>query len=110
MLNLTPHPITLQLPDGSRVTYPPSGTVARVSTTEVDAGTASGVPVIRRTWGAVTGLPRPAERHAAGGCIVSSIVLGALPGDCGCYAPDTGPTAIRDDAGQVVAVTRLVAP
>ncbi len=106
MINLTPHPITLQLPDGSRATYAPSGTVARVSSTDVDAGIVAGLPVIRRTWGAVTGLP---TRCTA--CIVSSLVLGALPaGTPGVYAPDTGPTAIRDAAGHVIAVTRLVAP
>jgi hypothetical protein len=106
MLNLTPHPITLQLPDGSRVTFAPSGTIARVSTTDADAGTVAGVPVIRRTWGAVTGLPTDGTP-----CIVSSLVLGAMPaGTQGVYAPDTGPTAIRDDKGHVVAVTRLVAP
>ena len=106
MLNLTPHPITLQLPDGSRATYAPSGTVARVSATDTDAGIVAGLPVIRRTWGAVTGLPTDGTP-----CMVSSLVLGALPaGTPNVYAPDTGPTAIRNDAGHVVAVTRLVAP
>jgi hypothetical protein len=108
MINLTPHPITLQLPDGSRVTFAPSGTVARVSTTELDAGTVAGVPVIRRALGKAAGLPT-ALRHDP--VIVSSMVLATLPaGTRGVYAPDTGPTAIRDAAGQVVAVTRLVTP
>ena len=44
-------------------------------------------------------------------CIVSSLVLEAAKAQ-GCaerlYAPDTGPTAIRDESGQIVAVTRLV--
>jgi hypothetical protein len=31
MLNLTPHAITVQLADGTRITYPPSGEVARVT-------------------------------------------------------------------------------
>ncbi len=37
------------------------------------------------------------------------MVLAALPaGTLNVYAPDTGPTAIRDERGQVIAVTRLV--
>jgi hypothetical protein len=111
MLNLPPHPITLQLPDGSRVTYAPSGTVARVTADYGPAGTVAGVPVVQRILGAITGLPDRDARRAAGGCIVSSLVLGALSSDCGdVYAPDTGQTAVRDDAGNVVAVTRLVCP
>ena len=104
MINLTPHPIVLRLPDGQDVTLPPSGTVARVTMLEDVVGTVSGVPVIRRRPGPVVGLPDTDQP-----VIVSSMVLAALPaGAPGVYAPDTGPTAIRDDRGLVVAVTRLV--
>ena len=105
MKNLTPHPISLQLPSGERTTFPPSGQLARVTTEEVVTGEFAGVPVIRRQFGAVTGLPEDGEA-----CIVSAMVLSAIPaGTPGVYAPDTGPTAVRDDAGRIVAVTRLVA-
>ena len=103
MLNLTPHPITVQLPDGSRVTFPPSGQLARVTTDEMVVGEMAGVPVISRSFGQVTGLPDDGTP-----CIVSALVAGAVPGRRGVYAPDSGPTAIRE-GGQVVAVTRLVA-
>jgi hypothetical protein len=104
MINLTPHPITLRLPDGQDVTLPPSGTVARVSMLEEIVGTVAGLPLIRRRPGPVIGLPDGDQP-----CIVSSMVLAALPaGAPGVYAPDTGPTAIRDERGQVVAVMRLV--
>lgn len=103
MLNLTPHPITLQFPDGTRVTIPPSGQLARVTTEEVVVGWASGLPVVSRTLGEATGLPEEGVP-----CIVSSMVAGAVPGRKGVYAPDSGPTAVREN-GQVVAVTRLVA-
>jgi len=104
MINLTPHVITLRLPDGQDVTLPPSGTVARVSMLEKVVGTVAGLPLIRRCPGPVIGLP-----DGDGPCIVSSMVLAALPaGTPGVYAPDTGPTAIRDERGLVVAVTRLV--
>ena len=56
LLNLTPHAFTLRTPQGD-VILPPSGTVARVSMADDVVGTASGLPVIRRTPGPVVGLP-----------------------------------------------------
>lgn len=103
MLNLTPHPITLRS-DAGEVTYPPSGTVARVSTVETVIGDYAGIPVVSRAFGEVTGLPEDGTP-----CIVSAMVLSAVPGRAGVYAPDTGDTAIRNEKGFVVAVTRLVA-
>lgn len=103
MLNLTPHAITIQLADGTTVTFPPSGRLARVASQEVEVGTLHGVPVIKRAFGAVEGLPDDGAP-----CLVSALVLSACPGRSGVYAPDTGPTAVRKD-GQVIAVTRLVA-
>jgi len=104
MINLTHHAITLRLPDGQDVTLPPSGTVARVSMLEEIVGTVAGLPLIRRRPGPVIGLPDGDQPF-----IVSSMVLAALPaGAPGVYAPDTGSTAIRDERGLVVAVTRLV--
>lgn len=101
MLNLTPHTITLRAPQGDTVLLP-SGTVARVATSEEVVEELEGMLVIRRTLGEATGLP---EEGVA--CLVSSMVLAAVPGRRGVYAPDTGPTAVRED-GRVVAVTRLV--
>lgn len=108
MINLTPHPITVRLPDGTDRTYQPDGSVARVAMQEtVLYVTPDGVPVVRRTPGEVIGLPRNSAGIAP--CLVSSMVLAALPaGTLNVYAPDTGPTAIRDERGQVIAVTRLV--
>jgi len=104
MLNLTPHAITLRTSSGD-VTFPPSGQVARVSTVATDTGlTVAGVRVIRNQYGPVTGLPTDGTP-----CIVSGMVLAALPpGTPNVYAPATGSTAIREN-GQVVAVTELVA-
>lgn len=104
MINLTPHPIVLQKDDGTRIQIMPSGAVARVSTTDTVTGDHDGIPVVRRSFGAVTGLP-----DGDAPCIVSAMVLAAVPGRAGVYAPDTGPTAIRDQNGRIVAVTRLVA-
>jgi hypothetical protein len=104
MINLTPHAITLISQD-EEITIQPSGQVARVSMTEQVVGQWGEMPVIRRVAGAVVGLPTDGTP-----CIVSAMVLAALPaGTEGVFAPDTGPTAVRDDRGHVIAVTRLVA-
>ena len=104
MINLTPHPITVRTAAGV-VTFPPSGTIARVTSSETAIGACpvTGAPIIKREWGAVTGLPPKGTV-----CIVSSLILDRVPGRAGVFAPDTGPTAIREN-GQIVAVTRLVA-
>jgi hypothetical protein len=113
MLNLTPHPIVIESDNGMRVTIPPSGVVARVATSEtvvseVGVGNTT-VPVVARQFGQVTGLPETDEA-----CIVSSLVLDAVrvqqPWRKRVYAPDTGATAIRDEAGRIIAVRRLVGP
>lgn len=105
MLNLTPHAITVRA-NGADTVFPPSGTLARVSSTEEVVGTCpvTGAPIVRRVFGEVTGLPTDGSS-----CIVSAMVLSACQGMAGVYAPDTGPTAVRNEAGHVVAVTRLVA-
>ena len=106
MINLTPHAIVVRTPQGD-VTLPPSGTIARVAMAEEIIGTCAetGATVIRRVPGEVVGLPEDGTP-----CIVSAMVLAALPsGTPNVYAPDTGATAIRNEAGHIVAVTRLVA-
>lgn len=118
IVNLTPHPITLDGAAGS-ITVPPSGTVAKVSTDErvyaPGIFTAAGyIPYINRKFGGVTGLPEQPEDGTI--YIVSSMVLSAVEVDAKLnhrwwaylYAPDTGPTARRDEKGNVIAVTRLV--
>lgn len=104
-LNLTPHAITLRVEMGE-FTFPPSGTIARVSVQQVTVGCLEmGIQVVRNEYGQVTGLPADGAM-----CIVSGMVLAALPaGTANVFAPDTGATAIRNEAGHIVAVTRLVA-
>ncbi len=105
MLNLTQHEITLITPKGT-FTFPPSGIVARVETIETPFGECpiTGAPIVRRVKGQPIGLP-----EAGTVCLVSSMVLEACPGRAGVFAPDSGQTAIRNEKGHVVAVTRLVA-
>ena len=113
MLNLTPHTIVIQTKDGTRY-ISPSGRVASVMTEEELLGTITidraQVPVVRRHFCPVNGLPD--SYGPDNPIIVSSLVLEALKASgastAGVYAPDTGSTAIRDDAGWVTAITRLV--
>ena len=106
IINLTPHAIVLRAPDGTDTVVPPSGQIARVSMTETADHAVAGMPVIRREPGEVTGLP-PARDGAI--VLVSALVLAAVTGRDDVYAPDTGATAVRDERGHIVAVTRLVA-
>ena len=111
-VNLTPHAIVIRT-----LTVEPSGQVARVATGSRDAqpvALANGivVPCQVKTTGAVTGLPKYGD-EAGTVYLVSGTVLAALR-ESGTArddvaAPSTGPDdgAIRDDAGRIVAVTRL---
>ena len=113
MLNLTPHAISVMNgATGEVVTLPPSGTVARVSTTEVVVGSVTvidpitgvsmAVPVVDSVFGEVVGLPEEGTP-----CVVSGMVASAIPGRAGVFSPDTGKTCVRNEAGHIVAVTRL---
>jgi len=104
MINLTPHAITVRLADGTERVYPASGTVARVSTRETSAAALDGIPTAYRRTGKVEGLPSP----LTGPVLVSGMVLAELTGEDNVFAPDTGSTALRDAAGHIVAVTRLI--
>jgi hypothetical protein len=74
-LNLTPHAIRIiQATTGAETVIEPSGTVARCSTTSEIVGTCplTGVPIVRKVFGEVTGLPSDGTP-----CLVSVVVLGA---------------------------------
>ena len=108
-INLTPHAISVRKENGSTFTVEPSGIVARVATHEQKIGELDGVPLMKRSFGEVENLPEVKEGTIY---IVSSLVLpaAAAAGRTDVVAPDTGATAIRDENGHIVAVTRFVAP
>ena len=110
-INLTPHAITIKNGDID-ITAQPSGMLARVSTSEVDAGTVAGVPVIRREMGEVSLVLVRDQITTDTVLLVSSMVLDAIPVGHElapfCFAPDTGTTATRNDKGHIIAVSRLV--
>jgi hypothetical protein len=109
VVNLTPHEVNI-----NGVTFPPSGTVARVATVQTDVEALvfgeHTFPVVHNTYGEVQGLPDPEPGTVY---LVSTLVLAALEAQ-GIYrddvfAPDTSPQgAIRGPDGQIKGVKRLV--
>jgi hypothetical protein len=110
LVNLTPHALTVLGDDGSVVTLEPSGQVARVSATATQVGTVSvdgmTIPVVRTVFDTVTGLPDPVP----GVVYVASTMVAqaaAAAGRTDVVSPDTGPTAVRGEDGQIKAVRRF---
>ncbi|RLI11543.1 hypothetical protein DRO33_03915 [Candidatus Bathyarchaeota archaeon] len=137
IVNLTPHEIVLQvsnkritIPPSGRIAR-----VATKQVYE-DSVTVNGVevPIYRTEFGKVEGLPPYSclncvhFKNNGGECdpegqpdvpeqcdrfeplevyVVSSLVAQAVKGRKDVVAPDTGPTAIRNEQGQIVAVTRF---
>jgi hypothetical protein len=109
IVNLTPHAIVLRGSAGD-TTVPPSGTIARVSSTPGVLTERTGIPVPvagPTTFGDVTGLPAPEDGTIY---IVSGLVAGRVARS-DVFAPGTGPAdnPVRDEKGNIVAVTRLIA-
>lgn len=125
IVNLTPHEITILTSQRQAIQCPirgwrffedvevstsyPSKGVARVAVNRRAefplALQGSGLRVTSQTFGAVEGLPAPAEGVVY---VVSAMVLTALSGSRpDVFAPDTGPDCIREN-GQIVAVRGLV--
>ncbi len=107
-INLTPHAITVVLPEvfgSNRTTYGPSGVVARCATIREEIPLVGPFRCVRQTLGEVENLPK---RQPDTFFIVSGMVLTALNGSRpDVVAPDTGADAIREK-GQVIAVRGFV--
>lgn len=109
IINLTPHKITVITEDENLNPhvheFPPSGTVARVASNQTEVMRVNTIPVVKTEFGEVENLPEPQEDTIY---IVSSLVAQALAGKrSDIVAPDTGPTAYRDEEGRIVAVRRF---
>ena len=102
LVNLTPHAVTIVLPSGDTVTLPPSGTVARCSTSSEVVGEVNGIPVSRVSYGEVVGLPEmtPYTRF-----VVSGLVRSAVPHRGDVFSPGD---LVRDAGGNVVGCRGLV--
>ncbi len=110
-VNLTPHTIVLLLPSGRRVSFPPSGTVARAVTpdVQVDALEVENEQVevvVAPPFAEVAGLPDPQPGQYY---IVSSIAAEAVRGRPDILIPGTDPDddPVRDEKGWIVAVRRF---
>lgn len=114
LVNLTPHPIVVRAEGQTDIVFPSEGVArCKVSTeiafalgvSEIETGVA--IPVARNVFGVVEGLPDPQPETFF---IVSFPVLQAMVGKrTDLIGPDTSPNggAIRDEKGQIVAVTRF---
>jgi hypothetical protein len=106
IINCTPHSIRLVNPDNDMngTTYEPSGIVPRLSVSSVTVDKEyEGYPVVRAQVGDVDGLPNPQPGVLY---IVSTMVAQAAKRH-DVLSPDTGKTAIRDEKGQIIAVTQF---
>lgn len=103
-VNLTPHAITVRRQDGTELSIPASGQVARCEEQRAEVAVLDGIAISTASYGAVEWLPEPQPGTFY---IVSGLVLAAV-GDrrADVFAP--GP-AIRDDAGRIVACDGLSA-
>lgn len=102
IVNLNKHAIVVQTSEGD-VVFPPSGLVCTVAVKQVEVGNIGGIPIMANEYGEVENLPNPQEGVVF---IVNAMVLGCIDRP-DCVAPDTGPTAIREN-GQVKKVIRFV--
>lgn len=112
VINLCPHEVTLVVGDRT-ISIPPSGVVPRLDEKTVPTipvvidGVA--IPVVKVEFGDVVGVD-PAALPVDAVLIAGPLIAEQLARHLGrtVYAPDTGPnSAVRDNAGRIVAVRRL---
>lgn len=110
IINCCPHPITFRNKEGQDHVFPKSEHQARVLETATPSEIDREFPVYVGTFGEIDGLPEPQPGTMF---IVSGLVLSALR-DQGStrtdvISPGTGPgdKTIRDEKGQILAVTRF---
>ena len=109
LVNLTPHDIVVVVDNDDEVEMvriPPSGTVARVRAEQKKVSEVNGIPVVRTEFNEITGLPEPRKDVIY---IASTLVAQAAnkQGRLDVVSPDTGPSAIRDEHGNILAVKRF---
>jgi len=107
-VNLTPHEVVVYDQEGREIVLriPPSGKVARVTSTTRVVGEVNGIPVRRVEYGSIVDLPEPQENTIY---IVSTLVLLALKekgvARNDIVSPDTNTdSVIRDSQGRVIGV------
>lgn len=100
LINCTPHEITI-----GDINIPASGILPRVETIETEASIPDlDFPIVTQTTGEVEGLP---ESEDGTMYIVSRMVFEASD-RFDLLVPDTGKTAVRDNNGRILGVTRMI--
>lgn len=102
--NLCPHAVDIVLPSGTVLTIRPSGNVARCEQFEESVGNIDGIPVMRYSYGEVTGLP---DKQDGVTYIVSKIVAQACRDRDDLLMPGT---IIKDENGSILGCRCLVTP
>jgi hypothetical protein len=105
IINLTPHAIVIEKSDGTQVSIPATTPSARIQQQNVISADIDGIPVSAVIYGDVEYLPDPQPETVY---VVSAMVAQQCRGRVDVVAPDTGSTAIRDEAGRIVAVRGFV--
>jgi hypothetical protein len=101
IVNCTPHALTI-----CGKTFEPSGIIPRVEMLTVDMGQYAGFPAIAQFRVSVVGLP---EARPGVFLVVSGMAFSAVDEKrIDVIAPDTGETAIRNEKGHIIAVTRII--
>ena len=101
LVNLIGHDITIS----GHATLPKCENPCRIETKQIIIGNLSGIPIAETNFEKIVNLPDPEEGVYY---IVNRVTMDFVPfnrEDVLCV--DTGPTAIRDVGGQVVAITQL---
>ena len=100
-VNLIGHDITIS----GHATLPKADNPCRVETEQMIIGKLAGVPIVKTEFIKLVNLPDPEDGTYF---IVNRITMDFIPfGREDVFCVDTGPTAIRDEYGQVVAITQL---
>lgn len=105
LVNLTPHAVTLIASNGSQVVVQPSGSLARVATTEKVVGNTEieglEFPIVATQFGEVQGLP---EQEEGTMYLVSALVKEAAAARGDLVSPGA---QVRNEQGQVVGCKSL---
>lgn len=101
-VNLTPHEVRVFLEEGVSTRLAPSGQIARVLATTSDAGHFGNVPLVKTSFGEVSGLP-DSEKGTL--YIVSAMVRMALPSRKDLASPGD---LVRDESGNVIGCRNLI--
>ena len=105
IINLTPHAIVIEKSDGTQMTIDATKPPARIQQHNVLSHDVQGIPVSTVTYGVVENLPEPQPDTVY---IVSSLVAQQCQHRDDVLVPDTGASAVRDEAGRIVAVRGFI--